>query len=125
MVALRKNIANVTNIIKWVRARIQKFLWANDIDVFSVIHSFANKWYILETKASQVFAIHPVAKDMFALKIKTSLTKDGSNESAILDKWGNLFQNGMFGVSWRANDNDISIRNYFRSTVGTHINLSN
>jgi hypothetical protein len=125
MVALRKNIANVTNIIKWIRARIQKLLWTNDIDVFSVIHSFANEGYILKTKTSQVFTIHPVAKDMFTLKIKTSLTKDRSNESAIFDKWGNLFQNGMFSMSWGTNDNDISIRNYFRSTIRTNINLSN
>jgi len=37
-------------VLNWVSSSIEYLLWTNDIDVFSVSHSLANEWDILQTE---------------------------------------------------------------------------
>jgi hypothetical protein len=46
------------------------------------------------------------------LNIKGSLAKDSSNESSLFDIGLYLLKNIRFGLSWRTNQDDISIFNH-------------
>jgi hypothetical protein len=57
--------------------------------------------------------LDPFSKSELALEIEATLTEDGTNESTIFDEWSYLLEDSVFGVGWRADDDDISIRHYF------------
>ena len=95
------------NILDWIGNAIQHFLWTYDIDVFSVVHRFANEWHVLKAEYGKIsfleylkpIAMISISKSIYYLTIECSLSKHTSNECAIFNVWLDLTNNIIFGVS--------------------------
>lgn len=104
--ALRHSTTHIVYILNWIGNAVEHFLWSDDIDIFSVIDSLANEWYILKTEYGQLLLLNPleaivvvtVSKSMNHLAIESSLSKDTANECAILDVWLDLSNDFVLGM---------------------------
>jgi len=91
MEGLRECIADIVNFLNWESSSVKCSLWANDLNIFSVIHNFANEWDILHAENGQVlFFDHLISKHSLNLPIKSTLSKDGTDDGSLLDVWFNL-----------------------------------
>jgi hypothetical protein len=50
-------IADVMNLVYWVRCDIEMFFWTDDVYILTVVYNFADKWHILETENCQILLL--------------------------------------------------------------------
>jgi hypothetical protein len=84
-------------------------LWTDDVDISAIIHCFADKWNVLETKNCQVLLMNPAPQNVLSLKVKRALAENGSNESSSFEVGLDLREDLVFGVCRRADDDNVSI----------------
>ena len=78
-------VANIVDLFHWERGDVEELLWADDVDVLTVVGHFTDEGNILETKYSKLFLLNIVlAENEICLQIKGSLTKDCSDQSSRL-----------------------------------------
>lgn len=91
------------NSIRWIGSHIQMLLGSNDINIFTVVHYFAEEWYVLKWKDSEILLLNIITQDEFGLQIESTLSKDSSDISTVLKVWLYLFEDFDLCLSWWAN----------------------
>jgi len=45
-----ESVASVVDMLEFVASQIQMLFLADDVNVATVVHNFANKWHVLQTE---------------------------------------------------------------------------
>ena len=123
-VALSQSVTHIMNVVRRVSCSVKCSLWPDDVDIFTVVDSLTNERHILKTENRQLLLTDIRTESSHSDHVKTALSKDRSNQGALLDMRLDLSQDLTLGVARRANDNNVSFRHNFFGVVRAHIDLA-
>ena len=93
--------ADVMDALKWETRQVQVLLGPNDVDLFTVVESFADEWNVHQTEHCNVAACHlfGATESVLGLPVEGTLAEDGAEKAAIWQVSVDIVQDLEFGVS--------------------------